>query len=80
VSARAIRSDLRQGRELGAPICCRLRFALEYALNPEAEQCLKRGVRFAADGIEYVPCRVFHQATYTHAEYEHLLSERTGRP
>jgi hypothetical protein len=73
-----IRSDLRQGRELGAPFCCRVRFALEYALNPDGEQSLKRGVRLTRDGDEYVPCRVLHQADYTHAEYEALLSQPGG--
>jgi hypothetical protein len=47
-----LRSDLREGRELGAPLCCRLRFALQYAINPEAEQALKRGVRLTRNGDE----------------------------
>jgi hypothetical protein len=70
----SIRSDLSEGRRLGAPFCCRLRFALEYALNPNAGQSLMRGVRLTRDGDEYVPCRVFHKTTFTHAEHEYLLN------
>jgi hypothetical protein len=69
-----LRSDLREGRDLGAPFCCRLRWALEYALNPDGEQSVKRGVRVTTVGDEYIPCGVFHQAHYTHAEYEELLN------
>jgi hypothetical protein len=70
----SVRSDLREGRELGIPLCCRLRFALEYALNPNGEQSLERGIRLTPSGDEYVPCRVVHEATVTHAEYEYLLN------
>ena len=42
-------ATLREGRELGAPFCCRLRFALEELLTRgQSEQCLKRGVRLPA--------------------------------
>jgi hypothetical protein len=69
----SIRSDLREGRELGAPLCCRLRFALEYAVNPDRGQAVSRGVRFTADQIEYVSRRLLHKATLTHREREQLL-------
>jgi hypothetical protein len=69
-------ADLREGRELGFPLCCCLRWALTYAFDVESEQACKRGVRFTADEIEYVPCGIFHQATVTHAEYERLLERR----
>jgi hypothetical protein len=44
------------------------------ALRPE--QALERGIRFNPDGIEYVPCRILHDATLTHRESEHLLNIR----
>jgi hypothetical protein len=72
----SIRSTLREGRELHAPFCCRLRFALEEALRYDPEQALERGIRFNPDGIEYVPCRILHDATLTHRESEHLLNIR----
>jgi hypothetical protein len=74
----SIRSDLREGRELGFPLCCRIRFAVEYALNPESEQAPKRGIRFNRDRDEYVPCGVIHEAAVTHAEYERLLNLAGG--
>jgi hypothetical protein len=70
----SIRSDLRQGSELDIPLCCRLRFSLEYALNHDAEQSLKRGIRLTRNGDPYVPCLLFHEAAVTHAEYEMLLN------
>jgi hypothetical protein len=74
--AMRMRRTLREGRELGLPFCCRLRFALEEALRYDVEQALERGVRFNPDGIEYVPCRIFHDATLTHREHEHWLNIR----
>jgi hypothetical protein len=61
----SIRSDLREGRELGIPLCCRLRFALDWGFRPEFESCVSRGGRFNADEIEYVPCDWFHKAMVT---------------
>ena len=72
----SIRSVLREGRELGIPLCCQLRFALEEAFRFDPEQALERGVCFNAGGIEYVPCRIFHEATLTHREHEHLINIR----
>jgi hypothetical protein len=72
----SIRTDLRQGRDLGLPFCCRWRWALAYAINPDGEQAVKRGICFNADGIEYIPCRVFHKATVTHREHERLINLR----
>jgi hypothetical protein len=40
-------------------------------------QCLRRGVAFTADGEAYVPCRVFHTAALTHAEWERPLAGLT---
>lgn len=68
----SIRFDLREGRKLGAPICCRWRWSIEYALNPDRDLAIERGIRFTDNGDEYVPCHVFHEAAMTHAEYEHL--------
>jgi hypothetical protein len=59
----SIRSDLREGRENGVPLCCRWRWSLTDALRPEAEQALDRGVSRTTAGVEYVPCRVLHTAT-----------------
>jgi hypothetical protein len=59
----SIRSDLREGRENGFPLCCRLRFALTEALRPGSEQAGARGVSRTETGIEYVPCGVRHKAT-----------------
>jgi hypothetical protein len=67
-------ATLLEGRELGAPLCCVLRYTLEEALNPDAEQCVQRGVRFKRNGDEYVPCLILHQAAVTHAELNELLS------
>jgi len=67
---------LREGREIGAPFCCRLRYAIAELLNPDAEQCVKRGVRFGTDRIEYVPCGLLHKAAVTHREHEHTLNLR----
>jgi hypothetical protein len=68
--------DLREGRELGIPLCCRLRFAIEWAFFPYHESAVRRGIRFNHDGIEYVPCGVLHRATVTHAEYDEVLARR----
>jgi hypothetical protein len=70
----SIRSDLREGRELGVPLCCRLRWTIEYALNPDGEQAPARGIRLTPAGDEYVPCEIRHEAAVTHAEYEQLLA------
>ena len=59
----SIRSDLREGRENGFPLCCRLRFALTEALRPGCEQAGARGVSRTETGIEYVPCGIRHKAT-----------------
>jgi hypothetical protein len=75
----SIRFDLREGRELGLPLCCRLRFALEYALNPDSGQALRRGISLTRDQIEYIPCGILHKPEYTHAEYEVLLNQ-PGHP
>jgi hypothetical protein len=72
----SIRDDLGEGRELGLPFCCRLRFAIEWAFFPNYEQAVRRGLCFNHDEIEYVPCGIFHRATLTHAEYERLLARR----
>jgi hypothetical protein len=72
----SIRSDLREGRDLGVPLCCRARFALEWALAPQREQAVRRGICFNREQIEYVPCGIFHRATLTHAEHEQLLPFR----
>jgi hypothetical protein len=69
-------SDLEQGAELGIPLCCRLRFALETALTPHHDSALHRGIRFNHDGIEYVPCGWLHQPTISHADYERQLQEQ----
>jgi hypothetical protein len=68
--------DMRQGRQLRVPFCCRLRYALEAATRYDPEQALTRGIRFNQHGIEYVPCGLFHQATLTHREHEHRLNIR----
>jgi len=59
----SIRSDLREGRENGFPLCCTLRFALTEELWPRSEQALARGVSRTEAGIEYVPCGIRHKAT-----------------
>jgi hypothetical protein len=70
------RTTLREGRERRFPLCCRWRYALEEAIRSDPEQAVERGVRWAANGIEYVPCAIRHKATITHREYEHLLNIR----
>jgi hypothetical protein len=72
----SIRHDLHEGRELGVPLCCRLLFAVQWRFFPNHEQAVRRGIRFNHDGIEWVPCGIFHQATVTHAEYEETLARR----
>jgi hypothetical protein len=69
----SIRSDFREGQELGIPLCCRLRFALEWAFFPEWPQAFNRRVCFTAERVEYVPCGILHQAALTHREREDLL-------
>jgi hypothetical protein len=51
----SIRSDLREGRESGFPLCCRLRFALTDALRPGNEQAGARGVSRTETGIDTSP-------------------------
>lgn len=74
------RRDMKQGRELGVPFCCRLRFAIEYLfdplLDPDSGQCLRRGVRFNKDGEPFVPCNVLHKPTLTRREWEKLVNLR----
>ena len=70
----SIRSDLRQGRELGIPACCRWLFATQYALNPDHEQAVHRGLRFNPDGAPWVPCGVFHHATVAVDDYNAWLA------
>jgi hypothetical protein len=69
-------ADMKYGRNEGFPFCCRLRYSLEAAILYDPEQALSRGVRFNQQGIEYVPCGIFHEATLTHREHEHLLNIR----
>jgi hypothetical protein len=68
------RINLRNGRQDGFPICCRWRWTIEYAINPDRDMALERGIRFTADDVEFVPCNVFHKAAITHAEHERLLN------
>jgi hypothetical protein len=70
----SIRSDLREGRDLGVPLCCRLLFAVQWRFFPNYEQAVHRGIRFNPDGIQYVPCGILHRATVTHAEHESMLA------
>ena len=71
----SVRTDLREGREAGVPLCCRLRWTLTYRLNPDNEQALCRGISLTRRRrSEYVPCGILHRATFTHAEYENLLA------
>jgi hypothetical protein len=72
----SVRATLREGRDNQFPTCCRWRYALEEAVRYDPEQALNRGIRFNPDRIEYVPCRIFHEATLTHREHEHLLNIR----
>jgi hypothetical protein len=71
-----LRTTLGEGRELRIPRCCRLRFAIEEAIRWDPEQALERGIRYTRNGIEYVPCRIFHEATLTHREHEHHINVR----
>lgn len=73
----SVRTDLCEGREAGVPLCCcRLRFAIEYALDPDHEQAVHRRISLTRTLIEYVPCGIFHRATITHADYEQTLARR----
>jgi hypothetical protein len=69
-------NDMKHGKQCGFPFCCRLRYSLEAAVRYDPEQALKRGIRWASTGIEYVPCWIFHKGTVTHRESEHLLNIR----
>jgi hypothetical protein len=69
-----IRDDLREGRELGAPLCCRLLFAIEWRYFPRHEQARHRGIRFNEDRQPYIPCGVLHRAELSHADYERELA------
>jgi hypothetical protein len=62
-------ADMEEGRELGAPFCCRLRWSIEeMCLSPG--QAGMRGVRFNARGEPWVPCGVFHFPTLSVIELE----------
>jgi hypothetical protein len=58
-----MRTDLREGRENGIPLCCCLRYTLTEALRPDAAQALERGFCKTPGGMEYVPCGIPHKAT-----------------
>jgi hypothetical protein len=69
-------NDMRYGRNEGFPFCCRLRYSLEEAILRDPEPAVWRGLRFNELKVEYVPCGIFHQATLTHREHEHLINIR----
>jgi hypothetical protein len=67
-------SDLTRGRADSIPFCCRLHWALTYALDRESGQARRRGICFTADETPYVPCGILHQPTMTHAEFSERLA------
>lgn len=69
---------MREGRELGVPLCCRLLFALEWRFFPDYDQAVHRGICFNQDGIQWVPCGVLHRATVTFDEHQEML-DRANR-
>ena len=71
----SIRDDLRQGRAIGVPLCCRLLFAIQYALDPDYMQAAHRGIRFNRAGVEFVPCGVFHKPVISHAALQRILDD-----
>jgi hypothetical protein len=63
-------ADMEEGRMLGVPFCCRLRWSIEWMLFPLSAQAAKRGVCFNPRGIPWVPCGVFHFLTLSSVEWE----------
>jgi hypothetical protein len=63
-------ADMEEGREIGVPFCCRLRWSIEWALFPWSAQAASRGVRFNPRGEPRVPCAVLHFLTLSSVEWE----------
>jgi hypothetical protein len=62
-------ADMEEGRVLGVPFCCRLRWSLE-EMCFRSSQAAKRGVCFNPHGIPWVPCGVFHFLTLSTVQLE----------
>lgn len=71
---------LRIGRFYGFPWCCRVRYALRAAHDPEGEQAVERGVRFAPSLTPYVPCGVLHRRALTAGAFERIVAALDGWP
>jgi hypothetical protein len=52
-----------------------LGWSLTYALRPQGDQA-RRGVRFTANGMPFVPCLVFHQLAETLDQWQAVLMFR----
>jgi hypothetical protein len=69
-----LRYHLAEGRDDGFPWCCRWRYALTDALQPDREQSAQRGVRFTDNLTGYVPCNLFHRKAMTTAAFDRILA------
>jgi hypothetical protein len=71
----SFRSDLREGHEIGVPVCCNLRWSLTYALDHDADQAIDRGISFTRHRIEYIPCGILHKPVISLDAYNRLLAQ-----